>query len=281
MGFNNGVNLNTINTSIEELYMNMNTMFLARIESYDHISSTCSVQPLEKQKDYFGNSIDPSIILKVPVAIQKTKTFFMRFPYKENDIVLIGVSQNALDDLIITGQIEENTLSEQGRHFDVNDAIVLGGIFTEQETQMPDTNSNDLIIGNRDNGSKIVFSEDGTVNIENGTSITISPSGDVTVIAPTSMDYTSPTINLNADTGLNVTSPISTFNGNVQINGAITGGTGGVSMSVTGSGMSVTGGEISSDQDVKAGSVSLTNHTADTVITSGSSAGTWTSDSPN
>lgn len=133
----------------------LNTCSLGKIVSYDPTKSKADVELLPGGE----------LIKSVPVALQQSKDFFIRLPYSTGDYVVIVFCSRDIDGTINGGGAATN------RMLDINDAIVIGGInlFTDS---LPA--GNDLIIGKKDSTSKIVFKNDGSIQIvgTNGVAIT-------------------------------------------------------------------------------------------------------------
>lgn len=100
------------------------------------------------------------LVKSVPVHTPQTGEYIIRMPYKKGDLVFAVFARSEIDD-IMTGGLPEKS----ERQFDINDAIVVGGInlFTQP---MPDEHGPDLVITKKDFTAKIVIQSDNQIIIE-------------------------------------------------------------------------------------------------------------------
>jgi hypothetical protein len=193
-----GIDLETTERLISKKVRSIETMFVARIERFDHVNGKADITPITKLENSYGELIDKSMIIECPVLTAKTSNFYIRFPYEVGDLIYVGCSKEALDNLLITGETVEDTLSSMPR-FRMSDAVVLGGLFHSQETKMLNTNKSDLVVVNRNTGESIKMKKDGGMEI--------SLNSDLNITAPNTI----------INTELSV-------NGNVNISGTTTSG---------------------------------------------------------
>ena len=205
---------------------NINTSFLAVIESYDIETGRATIYPKIKYLDNNGNYVEYASIVECPVASFKCGSFYLRCPYKIGDIVIVICSQDALDDLLISSSTTINNLDGIAKHR-MQDAIIIGGVFVEDEKLMNKNFPNDFIIQNRANNDIIVLKQNGGIEIN-----------------------TTSEIKINAGETINITSPVSNIKGNVNIQGNV---------SITGN--QTTSGTITGGAVKTSSGIDLDNHT--------------------
>lgn len=123
----------------------LNTCAIGQIENYDARKLKADVIILP------GNEL----IIDVPVGIQQTSDFYIRMPYQPGDFVLVMFAQRDIDGILYGG---DATPSQ--RMLSLDDAVVICGINLFVDDPLPSENVNDLVIGKKDGGSKIVLRED-------------------------------------------------------------------------------------------------------------------------
>lgn len=198
-----------INLAVKDI----NTSFLAVIESYDIITGRAIIHPKIKYLDNQGQYVEYASIVECPVASFKCGSFYLRCPYVSGDIVIVVCSQDALDDLLIASTTTISNLDGIVRHR-MQDAIIIGGVFVEDEKLMNNNFPNDFLIQNRNNNDLIVIKKEGGVEVTTTSEIKIN-AGNV-------VNLTSPVSNIKGD--VNITGNV-TITGNNTISGAVQGGT--------------------------------------------------------
>jgi len=129
------------------------------VESVDYTTWTCSVRPKAKMNMY-GNTVDAPIIMNVPIAVQKTGDSVILMPVKVGDVCLCVFSKYALDNILIDKSTNRVKIP---RTFDVNDCILIGGLYTEIDT-VPTISEGEMLIHHK-SGSYIKFDLDGKLYI--------------------------------------------------------------------------------------------------------------------
>ena len=103
-------------------------------------------------------------IIEVPVKHENFGDFIIRPGYKKGDIVQVLFNERALDKLLITGEPEDPKFK---RKHSFDDAVVIGGLKTEQEQDLPAEEPESLYIANLDKKVKLYINPDGTFRIAN------------------------------------------------------------------------------------------------------------------
>lgn len=227
-----------ISHSINEI----NTSFLAVVESYNIETGRATIHPKIKYLNNYNEYVEYASIVECPVASFKCGSFYLRCPYVSGDTVIVVCSQDALDDLLINDDTTISTLDGVAK-YRLQDAIIIGGVYIESESKMNSNFPDDFIIQNRQNNDVIVLKKSGGVEITTESEVKIN-AGDV----------------------INITSPISNIKGNVNIQGDVS-----ISGNNTTQG-TITGGKVQSsggkDLDAHTHSYQLPAHPAGTGNTS-------------
>ena len=153
--------INFLESLIEERLADLHTCMFAKIVSYDPVENSATVQPLHKRKFKGENPINLPIIANVPVMSLVTGDFFIRIPYKKDDVVLLVFSERSYDSIINLGVDQDETK----RKHNLEDAVVIGGI-NLFSNNLSSTNSNDMLIAKKDMSSKVVIQANGNIVIE-------------------------------------------------------------------------------------------------------------------
>ena len=158
---------------LDKAIKEIHTSLPAKIVSIDKQSLKADVKPLIKVK-HGDEDVELPIIQEVPVCTIKAGGFIIKPPYQEGDIVLLLFSERCIDDFIYTG---ENTTTEAKRRHSLEDAVIIGGLntFTSGD-ELPDEESENLVIGKNDYSSKITIKEDGDIVIEADSNIYLNDS---------------------------------------------------------------------------------------------------------
>lgn len=128
---------------VKQVISDIHTLMPARIEDYDPVTLEAEVQPLFMQKFKDQDPVEMPLIVKVPVMPLIAGGFVIRPPYEEDDIVLVGFTERALDEVINTG---EGALPASKRRHALDDAVVLGGL-NPFNNALPAEHGDNLIIG--------------------------------------------------------------------------------------------------------------------------------------
>ena len=129
------------------------------VESVDYLTWTCSVRP-KSRLNIVGKSVDAPIILNVPIAAPKAGNSVILMPISVGDVGVCVFSKYALDTLLID---KETNAIKIPRTFDYNDAIYIGGLYTELDS-VPTIVEGEIIIHHH-SGTQIKFTNDGKIYI--------------------------------------------------------------------------------------------------------------------
>ena len=206
-----------INNHIEEI----NTMFLAIVENYDTTTGKITIIPKVKMLNNYDEYVDRAMLVECPTSCIKARDFYLRIPYQKGDIVYVGCSKDALDDMLLNGDTGVSRLDGVSK-FRLTDAVVLGGIFVDSENTMTADNPDDFIIQNRQNNDIIVLKKDGGVQVKTSTKFQIDAS-EVEINANTMNINVGSTVTTGDSITQNVSSTINS--GNVVISGSLQAGT--------------------------------------------------------
>lgn len=208
---------NMIMTHINEI----NTMFLAIVEDYNVETGKITVLPKMKMLNNYDEYVDRAMLVECPTSCIKARDFYLRIPYKKGDVVYVGCSKDALDNMLLDNNTGVSIL-DGVRKFRLTDAVVLGGIFVDTENSMSNEYPDDFIIQNRQNNDIIILKKDGGVQVKTSTKFQIDAS---------EVEINANTMNMNVGatttTGDSITQNVSsTINsGNVAITGSLQAGT--------------------------------------------------------
>jgi len=134
----------------------------AKIEEYDPEKMRVKVTLLAK-KELEGEEVTIPPIVEVPIAHFNAGSFVIRPPYSKGDVVQVLFNERALDKLIITGDPES---VEYTRTHSLDDAVVISGLKTEQEANLPSSNTEDFLIMNQDTNEKVIMKKAGNIILE-------------------------------------------------------------------------------------------------------------------
>lgn len=197
------------------------------VESFDAAACTVKAQPTIKAvlEDEQGvtSTVTLPLLLDCPVVFQRGGGFTLTFPVKPGDECLVIFASRCIDAWWQSGGVQEQA---ELRMHDLSDGFAIVGPFSKPSvisainTDAPQLRSND--------GTSYVEVAEDTITIQTTSDVIIN-APNVTVnceVAEVNAD-TSATVNtdtaaVNATTSLTVTSPLSTFIGNVIIQGTAT-----------------------------------------------------------
>lgn len=152
------------------VYDNLKSCMLCKVEKFDAKKMKAELTPLLRNKNKKGEYEEVQMLIEVPVAHFKAGPFIIRPPYKNGDIVVVIFADGDIDNILLSGDMS-NPNSNRKHSFD--DAIVISGIMPFN-IELPEGHENDLIIAKDDFTSKLVFKEDGSIEIKSNKRITIS-----------------------------------------------------------------------------------------------------------
>lgn len=138
----------------------------ARVNSYDASTQTVNCTPtLRRTKETpDGNEVrEPALIEDVPVCFPRGGGYFVSFPIKAGDYVLLVFADRALDLWLENGGIVDPVLL---RRHSVKDAIAIPGVYPAPDA-LSDASGSDMVLG-KDGGSQITINDAGDVSIGSG-----------------------------------------------------------------------------------------------------------------
>ena len=128
---------------------------------------TIDVQPTIKKtlkRDDDIESVEYAVIPNVPVFIMCSQDYFLSFPMKVGDPVLLIFSQHCIDDYMLTDG-KEIIDTKQPLNHDLNNAIAILGIMSPKN-KIDEISPDDLILGKKDGSSKIIIKANNKVQIK-------------------------------------------------------------------------------------------------------------------
>lgn len=176
------------------------------------------------------------LLLKVPVYFPCGGGFTLTFPIAKGDECIVLFNDRELDNWLLTGAGQAPTT---GRVHDFSDAMALVGM-----------RSNPRALLGISTTSTQLRSDDG------GTFVEIAAGGVVNIVAPTAINLTAHTINLNASTEVNIDTPLTNITG--VIVGENEGGSG-EPFTINGN-VRIVGGGLVSDGNIVGNGISLDGH---------------------
>lgn len=182
-------------------------------------------------------------LLNVPVIFPQGGGFILTFPVTEGDECLVVFNDREIDNWFQSGGT--NSVPTTLRLHDMADAVCYVGM-----------RSNPRGIANISTTTTQLRSVDGTTHVE------VAGGGIVNIVAPTSINFTAPTVNINASSAVNVITPVETITGVLDVQN--------VSSSST---PCVINGNITTNADVIASGISLVSHKHTGVTTGGGDTG--------
>ena len=140
-------------------FRELETVEVVIVESIDYTTWTCSVRPKARVSAH-GICQEMPIITEVSIAVQKSGDSVILMPVKVGDVCLCVFSKHALDNLLIDKNTNIVTIP---RTFDINDCLLIAGLYTGVET-VPVITEGETMIYNQ-SGSYIKFFENGNMKI--------------------------------------------------------------------------------------------------------------------
>lgn len=185
------------NRSVDELVdimvrntlSNMFTFLMARVVAFYPEAMRADVQPLIITKNIEGRNVENSITTDLPIIFPNSKDIYVRTPLVKGDLVLVGYSTVALDEILSSNA---PVLVNSKRRFSQKDGIVLGGYRFDSGAQTLTGESESIVIHRR----------------STNTVIKITPAGDVIVTGANqcSVQCKSSSIEASADISLKASS---------------------------------------------------------------------------
>lgn len=153
--------IETIKNLVDQELSNLHVALPARIEKYDPAKLRAEVILLSKT-NHEGKEVEFPPILECPVRTLKAGPFIIRPPYQKGDIVQVLFNERALDQLLITGKTE--SVIYKRRH-SLDDAVVIGGLKTESESDLPEDYCEDLLLINQEVGDYLIMKKGGGIDV--------------------------------------------------------------------------------------------------------------------
>lgn len=163
-----------------ELIINykLSDLFVAlpgKVVSYDSSTQKANIKPL-LQKNFLTisgdtKSINIPTLYNVPIIFPRGGGYFVSFPLKENDKVLIIFNDRSIDQYVSKTQNEPVDPVHMESHR-LNGAIAIPGFYKDSEPlSTKDASATDMIIGKQNGKSRIVINDD-EMRMENNYSAT-------------------------------------------------------------------------------------------------------------
>ena len=127
--------------------------------SVDYDTYKCSVR-LKGKIVVNDEYVDAAMIEDVPIMVQKSGDSVIMLPPKISDVGMCVFSRRSLDELLIN---RNTNIIHDFRRFSLNDAIFVGGLFTELDT-IPSISAGEIII-KHGSGTQMKFDNDGKIYI--------------------------------------------------------------------------------------------------------------------
>jgi hypothetical protein len=154
--------------AIEGYYLSdLHTMLPGRVEEYDSSKQEASVKPLIQRlvltED--GEQIleEIPIISNVPVAFPRVSSFFLSFPIKKGDLVMLHFAERSLDNWL--GGQGEDTDPDEFRMHDLTDAVAYSGLYPFNRA-IKDVDEVNMVLGADEGGLQIHITPDGVMEIK-------------------------------------------------------------------------------------------------------------------
>lgn len=251
---------------IDRALLRVNTAIPGVVESFDAATQTATVVPAVQMRTLIDNEeafVTPPPIVNAPVVFPFASVagFALTLPVRKGDPCIILFSQRAIDNWHELGGVQRPEEGVGSRHHDMTDAIVLLAAPPKPDV-LGAWESQGIQMRNRAKTTHVTVRDSEAVIVSGPSVITVSSSGEVSIVAPSKVSIQTALAEVDA--------PLTTFSGNISVAGGITstgtfGGSGG--KIVTPGTIESTGG------DVKAGNISLNNHTHGGVQPGGGSTG--------
>lgn len=155
---------------------------LAKVQKFDHKKMKAEVVPLVKYRSKNGIVENRKPLVEVPVSFMYANGFYIRPPLVPGDLVVLMVSDEDIDNVLLSGKEEEPNTDRKN---DLSDAIVIGcwQKFTE-ELPILDSNAKDLVISNKNRTFSIIIKENGSIEVKSEKDITLKSDTKVTISGP-------------------------------------------------------------------------------------------------
>lgn len=205
------------------------------VQSFDATAMTCVVQPAIQAvvfgPDGTARDVSLPLLLDCPVMFPGGGGCTLTFPVQAGDECLVVFASRCIDAWWYAGGVQPQA---EMRMHDLSDGFALVGVRSQPR-----------VLSGISTTAAQLRTDDGSTFVEVGP-------GECTVTAPDKITLNAPTVTINASTATQINTPTATISGALVVQG-------GISVS-GGTGANITG-DLSTTGDVKAGSISLTDHT--------------------
>lgn len=159
-----------ISRAVDSIIASCHTAFPGTVENYDQTNCKADILPLVGRRYADGSTLAMPVIPGVPVVWPRTALGSLSFPLSRGDGVLVVCAERSIDDFKSKGG---EVIPEDGRKFDLADAIAIPGLFSFADiTNIP--NNNDFLIifkkssvTIKENGDIVLKNEKGTATLQN------------------------------------------------------------------------------------------------------------------
>ena len=155
-----------LRTSVDYFLQDLYSALPGRIDVYDAATQKADIKPLIKRliASESGEEIveELPILPQVPIVFPRGGGgFFMTFPLKPGDLVLLVFNQRSIDKYI-AGPGEDTNPDDFVIH-DISDAVAIPGFYPDSKA-LKDIDSDDLVMG-FDGGVSIHLNKEGVINL--------------------------------------------------------------------------------------------------------------------
>ena len=200
---------NAMAAALQGLQADIQTAMPAIIQSFDPITQTCTAQPclqlLVTNSDNTKKWVTISIVADIPVIFPAGGGFTLTFPVKQGDECLLVFSSRCIDAWWISGKISQQ--SELRMH-DISDGFAILGARSIPR-MIPNVSTTTVQLRSDDSLSYVELASGHVVN----------------VVAPGGLNFTAPTITMNAASSVILATPVTTIEGNINGTGTLGAGT--------------------------------------------------------
>ena len=196
---------NAMAAALQGLQADIQTAMPAIIQSFDPLTQTCTAQPclqmLVTNPDNSKQWITIKIVVDILVIFPAGGGFTLTFPVKQGDECLLIFSSRCIDNWWVTGKISQQA---ELRMHDISDGFAILG-----------ARSIPRMLPNVSTTSVQLRSDDSLAYVE------IAAGNVVNVVAPGGLNFTAPTITMNASSSVILATPVTTIKGDITGTGTL------------------------------------------------------------
>lgn len=167
-----------ITNAVEFFLEDVHVALPGKINNYDPGDQRAEIQPLIQRRIVAedGEEILESLpaIPDVPVIFPRSGEFFLSFPLKKGDHVMLVFQERSLDNFLSAKKGQEVDPDEFRKH-DLTDAVAYPGLYPFGEA-LNDADADKMMMGKDSDGAQIQIEEGGSVKIK------MKGSGDISII---------------------------------------------------------------------------------------------------